>query len=63
MTPLLIVLSAAIATWLLRILFITVLPADRLPARVRRAFDDVAHDDGGEHRRRDVVEGASDPGG
>jgi branched-subunit amino acid transport protein len=42
MTPLLIVLSAAIATWLLRILFITVLPADRLPARVRRAFDDVA---------------------
>jgi branched-subunit amino acid transport protein len=41
-TPLLIVLSAALATWLLRIVFITVLPADRLPARVRRAFDDVA---------------------
>jgi branched-subunit amino acid transport protein len=42
MTALLIVLSASLATWLLRILFITVLPAERLPARVQRAFDDVA---------------------
>jgi branched-subunit amino acid transport protein len=42
MTALLIVLSASLATWLLRIVFITVLPAERLPARVQRAFDDVA---------------------
>jgi branched-subunit amino acid transport protein len=42
MTALLIVLSASLATWLLRIGFITVLPAERLPARVQRAFDDVA---------------------
>jgi branched-subunit amino acid transport protein len=42
MTPLLIVLACSIATWLLRVGFITVLPAERLPARVQRAFDDVA---------------------
>jgi uncharacterized membrane protein len=42
MTALLIVLGASLATWLLRIGFITVLPAERLPARVQRAFDDVA---------------------
>jgi branched-subunit amino acid transport protein len=41
-TALLIVLGASLATWLLRIVFITVLPAERLPARVQRAFDDVA---------------------
>jgi branched-subunit amino acid transport protein len=42
MTPLLIVLAASITTWLLRIGFIAALPAERLPARVQRAFDDVA---------------------
>jgi branched-subunit amino acid transport protein len=42
MTALLIVLTASLATWLLRIGFITMLPAERLPARVQRAFDDVA---------------------
>jgi branched-subunit amino acid transport protein len=42
MTALVVVLTAAVATWLLRIGFITVLPAERLPARVHRAFDEVA---------------------
>jgi branched-subunit amino acid transport protein len=39
---LLVVLTASVATWLLRVGFITVVPAERLPARVHRAFDDVA---------------------
>jgi branched-subunit amino acid transport protein len=39
---LVIVLTASVATWLLRIGLITVVPAERLPARVHRAFDDVA---------------------
>jgi branched-subunit amino acid transport protein len=42
MTALVIVLAASVASWLLRIGFITVVPAERLPARVHRAFDDVA---------------------
>jgi branched-subunit amino acid transport protein len=42
MTALVIVLTASVATWLLRIGFIAVIPAERLPARVHRAFDDVA---------------------
>jgi branched-subunit amino acid transport protein len=42
MTALVIVLAASLVTWLLRIGFITVLPAERLPARIQRAFDDVA---------------------
>lgn len=32
---------ASVATWLLRICFITLLPAGRLPDRVRAALDDV----------------------
>jgi branched-subunit amino acid transport protein len=42
MTALVIVLAASLVTWLLRIGFITVLPAERLPAHIQRAFDDVA---------------------
>jgi branched-subunit amino acid transport protein len=42
MTALVIVLAASLVTWLLRIGFITVLPAERLPARIQHAFDDVA---------------------
>jgi branched-subunit amino acid transport protein len=34
-------LCAALATWLLRVSFITLVPADRLPERVRLALDDV----------------------
>lgn len=37
----LVLLAAAVATWLLRVLFITIVPADRLPARVRRALPHV----------------------
>lgn len=42
MTILLIVLIASRVTWLLRIAFITVHPAEQLPVPVQRAFDDVA---------------------
>jgi branched-subunit amino acid transport protein len=42
MTALVVVLTASVATWLLRIGFIALVPAERLPARVHRAFDDVA---------------------
>lgn len=42
MTPVLVLLLAAVATWLLRIAFITLVPAGRLPERVRRSLDDVA---------------------
>jgi branched-subunit amino acid transport protein len=37
---LLVVLLAALGTWLLRVAFIVMLPAERLPARVRRVLDD-----------------------
>ncbi len=42
MTAAITLLLAAVATWLLRICFITLVPADRLPERVRLALDDVA---------------------
>jgi branched-subunit amino acid transport protein len=42
MTLLLIVLTAALGTWFLRVALIGLLPADRLPARFRHALDDVA---------------------
>lgn len=38
----LVLLLAAAVTWVLRVSFITLLPAARLPARVRRALDDAA---------------------
>lgn len=41
MTVAIVLLLAAVATWLLRVSFITLVPAGRLPARVRRALDDV----------------------
>jgi branched-subunit amino acid transport protein len=42
MDLLLIVLAAAAGTWILRVALIGLLPAERLPARLRRALDDVA---------------------
>jgi branched-subunit amino acid transport protein len=42
MDLLLIVLAAAAGTWFLRVALIGLLPAERLPARLRRALDDVA---------------------
>lgn len=39
--PVVLVLAAA-TTWLLRVSFITLVPAARLPDRVRRSLDDVA---------------------
>ena len=42
MTAAITLLLAALATWLLRVCFITLFPADLLPERVRRALDDVA---------------------
>jgi branched-subunit amino acid transport protein len=38
----LIVLAAALGTWVLRVALIGLVPADRLPDRLRRALDDVA---------------------
>lgn len=37
---LLIVLAAAVGTWVLRVAFITLVPAEQLPGRIRRALDD-----------------------
>jgi branched-subunit amino acid transport protein len=42
MTAALVLLLAAVSTWLLRVLFIAVAPAAGLPARARHALDDVA---------------------
>lgn len=42
MTPVVILLLAAGVTWLLRVTFITMLPAGRMPARIQAALDDVA---------------------
>jgi branched-subunit amino acid transport protein len=42
MTATITLLLAAVATWLLRIGFITLVPAELLPGRVRLALDDVA---------------------
>jgi branched-subunit amino acid transport protein len=42
MTATLALLLAAVVSWTLRVLFIAVVPATRLPARVRAALDDVA---------------------
>lgn len=41
MTAALVLLAAAAATWLLRVLFIGIVPADRLPARMRQALPHV----------------------
>jgi branched-subunit amino acid transport protein len=41
MSAFVIVLAAAVATWLLRIAFISLVSVDRLPPRVRRSLDDV----------------------
>lgn len=38
----LVLLAAAVATWLLRVAFITMVPARRLPARLRDALGEVA---------------------
>jgi branched-subunit amino acid transport protein len=37
-----VLLLAAVVTWLLRVSFITIVPAGALPGRVRGALDDVA---------------------
>ncbi|HUH07065.1 MAG TPA: AzlD domain-containing protein [Egibacteraceae bacterium] len=42
MSALLVLTAAALVTWALRVAFITVVPAGRMPARVQRALDDVA---------------------
>ena len=42
MNAALVLLLAAAVTWLLRVSFITLVPAARLPARVHAALDDVA---------------------
>lgn len=42
MTAVLMLTAAVVITWALRVAFITVVPAGRLPARVRHALDDVA---------------------
>lgn len=42
MTPLLMLAAGVLITWALRVAFITVVPAGRLPERVQRALDDVA---------------------
>jgi branched-subunit amino acid transport protein len=42
MTAAIVLLLAAAVSWALRVLFITVVPAARLPAPVRGALDDVA---------------------
>jgi branched-subunit amino acid transport protein len=42
MTAVLMLTAGVMLTWTLRIVFITVVPAGGLPARVRRALDDVA---------------------
>lgn len=42
MTAVIVLLLAAVTTWLLRVLFITLVPASLLPGRVRLALDDVA---------------------
>jgi branched-subunit amino acid transport protein len=42
MTATLILLSAALITWGLRIVFVALVPAGRLPGRVHDALDDVA---------------------
>lgn len=42
MTAAVVLLLAALTTWVLRISFITLLPAARLPGRVHAALDDVA---------------------
>jgi branched-subunit amino acid transport protein len=41
MTAAIILLLASVATWLLRVGFITLVPAGRLPERVRSGLDDV----------------------
>lgn len=41
MTTVIALLLASVATWLLKVCFITLLPAGRLPERVRAALDDV----------------------
>jgi branched-subunit amino acid transport protein len=42
MTLVLIVLAAALGTWVLRVALIGLVPAERLPDRLRHALDDVA---------------------
>jgi branched-subunit amino acid transport protein len=42
MSPTIVLLLAAATTWLLRISFIALVPAARLPDRVHAALDDVA---------------------
>ncbi len=42
MTATIVLLSAAVITWLLRIVFVAVVPAGRLPGRIHGALDDVA---------------------
>lgn len=42
MTAPTVLLLAALVTWALRVSFIALVPAARLPARVHRALDDVA---------------------
>jgi branched-subunit amino acid transport protein len=42
MTATVVLLLAAVVSWTLRVLFITIVPAARLPAAVRDALDDVA---------------------
>lgn len=42
MTALLMLTAGVLITWGLRVVFITVVPAGRMPRRVQRALDDVA---------------------
>lgn len=42
MTALLMLAGGVLITWMLRVAFITVVPAGRMPARVQRALADVA---------------------
>lgn len=42
MTAVLMLTTAVLVTWALRVVFITVVPAGRMPTRIQRALDDVA---------------------
>lgn len=42
MTATIVLLFAVVITWLLRVTFVAVVPAGRLPGRVHAALDDVA---------------------
>lgn len=42
MTAVLMLTAAVLITWAMRVVFITVVPAGRMPTRIQRALDDVA---------------------